>query len=61
MWTAYKQDFNVKRPRGRPPKRWADHIRTDTGIVKIERHGEKISWGMWQGSLEYADKSSSFS
>ena len=29
---AYKQDFPHRRPRGRPPKRWVDLIRKDTGI-----------------------------
>ena len=29
---AYKRDFKQRRPRGRPPKRWSDLIREDTGI-----------------------------
>ena len=29
---AYKQDFPHPRPRGRPPKRWVDLIKKDTGL-----------------------------
>jgi hypothetical protein len=29
---AYKQDFDGKRPKGRPPKRWSDQLRLDTGL-----------------------------
>ena len=37
---AYKQDFPHRRPRGRPPKRWVDLIRKDTGlpILTAERN-----------------------
>ena len=28
----YKKDFDVKRPRGRPPKRWCDQIKQDTNL-----------------------------
>ena len=30
---AYRGDFVVPRPRGRPPKRWKDQISMDTGIL----------------------------
>ncbi len=29
---AYREDFGNPRPRGRPPKRWRDQIREDTGL-----------------------------
>ena len=29
---AYKGEFNARRPRGRPPMRWTDQIRKDTGL-----------------------------
>ena len=29
---AYKQDFLIKRPKGRPPERWSDQLRNDTGL-----------------------------
>ena len=39
---AYKNDFNHRRPRGRPPKRWVDLIRKDTGlpILTAERNAQ---------------------
>ena len=44
---AYKLDFTNKRPRGRPPKRWSDHIRQDTNlpILTAERLSkDRIKW-----------------
>ena len=32
VYQSFKQDFPNKRPRGRPPKRWSDHIRDDTRL-----------------------------
>jgi hypothetical protein len=32
---VYKDDFKKKRKRGRPPKRWIDHIREDTGLPPL--------------------------
>ena len=29
---SYKEDFDGTRPKGRPPKRWSDQIREDTGL-----------------------------
>ena len=29
---SYKSDFSQKRPKGRPPKRWSDLIRGNTGL-----------------------------
>ena len=42
MFQAYKQDFLHRRPRGRPPKRWVDLIRKDTGlpILTAERNAQ---------------------
>ena len=39
---AYKQDFLVKRSKGRPPKRWSDQLRNDTGLplLTAERIGK---------------------
>ena len=39
---AYKQDFPHRRPRERPPKRWVDLIRKDTGlpILTAERNAQ---------------------
>ena len=36
---AYKQEFQIQRPRGRPPKRWSDQIRADLNLplLTIER------------------------
>ena len=31
VYQSFKQDFPNKRPKGRPQKRWSDHIRDDTG------------------------------
>jgi len=44
--TAYKEVTS---------KRWSDQIRSDTGVPRLRN---PQSWGMWQGSLECADKSS---
>ena len=37
--SSYKLDFNKKRPRGRPPKRWSDGIREQCGepLLYIDR------------------------
>ena len=32
---VFKDDFKKKRKRGRPPKRWIDHIREDTGLPPL--------------------------
>ena len=43
----YKEDFTNKRPRGRPPKRWSDHIRYDTNLplLTAERLAkDRIGW-----------------
>ena len=32
---SYKREFTGKRPRGRPPKRWQDLIREDTGLPPL--------------------------
>ena len=39
----YKLDFNKKRPRGRPPKRWSDGIREQCGepLLNIERRAKR--------------------
>ena len=29
---TYKHDFDGKRPKGRPPKRWSDQLRSNTGL-----------------------------
>ena len=29
---VYKEEFNGKRPKGRPPKRWSDQIRLDADV-----------------------------
>ena len=31
-YQCYKKSFEGKRPKGRPPKRWTDHIGEDTGL-----------------------------
>jgi len=44
---AHKADFTIKRPRGRPPKQWTDHIRQDTNlpILTTERLSkDRIKW-----------------
>ena len=44
---AYNQDFPHRRPRGRPPKRWVDLIRKDTGLplLTAERNAQhRIGW-----------------
>ena len=40
--SSYKLDFNKKRPRGRPPKRWSDGIREQCGepLLNIERRAK---------------------
>ena len=42
VYQSYKQDFPQPRPRGRPPKRWIDHIRKDTKlpILTAERNAK---------------------
>ena len=32
LYKAYRGDFSKRRPKGRPPKRWSDQIRADTGL-----------------------------
>ena len=44
---AYKEDFTKRRPRGRPPKRWVDQIKADTGlpVLTAERRArDRIVW-----------------
>ena len=45
VYQAYKQDFPHPRPRGRPPKRWIDLIKDDTGlpILTAERNTQDRS------------------
>ena len=41
---SYKQDFPKERRRGRPPKRWADAIRQQCGLLllTLERRAMRI-------------------
>ena len=45
VYQAYKQDFPHSRSRGRPPKRWIDLIKDDTGlpILTAERNTQERS------------------
>ena len=45
VYQSYKQDFPQPRPRGRPPKRWSDHIKKDTKLplLTAERNAENRS------------------
>ena len=53
VYQAYKQDFNNTRPCGRPPKRWKDMIRQDTGVpleTAERRTMDRAAWrNRWQG------------
>ena len=44
---VYKEDFTKRRTCGRPPKRWVDQIKSDTGlpILTAERRARnRIDW-----------------
>ena len=45
VYQAYKQDFPHPRPRRRPPKRWVDLIKKDTGlpILTAEKNAQHRS------------------
>ena len=45
VYQSYKKDFPHPRPRGRPPKRWLDFIKRDTGlpILTAERNSQQRS------------------
>ena len=45
VYQSYKQDFPQPRPRGRPPKRWSDHIKKDTKLplLTAERNAKNRS------------------
>ena len=40
IYTTYKQDFVNPRTRGRPPKKWTDMVRQDTGLIVMKTVGE---------------------
>ena len=47
VYQAYNQDFPNPRPKGRPPKRWTDHIRCDTGLpvaTAERRASDRARW-----------------
>ena len=67
---AYKQHFEKKRPRGRPPKQWADQIKSDTRLplLTAERNcQDRVKWkkstmenvARFSGGYEYKSSKSS--
>ncbi|XP_071478255.1 uncharacterized protein [Diadema antillarum] len=45
---AYYNDFHTARPPGRPPSRWKDQLRCDTGstLLSLENHAkDRRGWG----------------
>ncbi len=50
VYQSYKQDFPQPRPRGRPPKRWTDHIRKDTKLPILTAEGNAKDRSKWAES-----------
>ena len=44
--TAFKKDFVGKRPRGRPPNRWCDQLKIDTGLPLLT--AERLCNNRWK-------------
>ena len=55
---SYKQDFTTKRrpPKKRPPKRWSDMIRDDTGLPLLTAERKAQDREIWKKfvTLKYA-------
>jgi hypothetical protein len=49
--SCYKKDFPNKRPRGRPPKRWKDQIREDTGLPILTAERNALQRKNWRGEV----------
>ena len=45
---SYKRDFTSKRSRGRPPKRWSDMIRDDTGLPLLTAERKAQDREIWK-------------
>lgn len=49
VYKTYKREFDFqKRPRGRPPKRWNDLIREDTGLPLLTAERRAQNRGKWK-------------
>ena len=48
---VYKADFTQKRPKGRPPKQWADLIRADTGLPLLTAERNCLDQVKWRESM----------
>ena len=48
---AYKDDFNKKRTKGRPPKRWTDQIKNDVGIPLLTAEKYSLDRERWRCSI----------
>ena len=51
VYRAYKDNFKDKRPHGRPPKRWADQIREDTGLPLLTAEKYAKDRNRWKGCV----------
>ena len=48
---SYKEDFTSSRPRGRPPKRWKDQIKEDTGLPIGTAERNALQRENWRGQV----------
>ena len=51
VYRAYSQSFPNPRPAGRPPKRWTDQIRADTGLPLQTAERNTMDREMWRNRL----------
>ena len=50
--SVYKDNFPDKRPPGRPPKRWEDQIREDTGLPLLTAEKYAKDRKRWKSCVE---------
>ena len=48
IYQAYSGNFNGKRPPGRPPARWTDMIKADTGLPLATAERQTMDRGEWR-------------
>ena len=48
VYQSYKQDFPHPRPRGRPPRRWVDIIKRDTGLPILTTESNAQQRSRWR-------------
>ena len=50
---VYKEEFNGKRPKGRPPKRWSDQIRLDTDVPLLTAERASKDRKNWRKTIAW--------